>query len=365
MIEHVLTMRTLPLFALLGLVACSSSSSTGGNSSQGAGGSTTTSSHTSTSATGAGGNGSSTTGSTASTSGGTGGAGTGGAATGGAGTGGMPFTPGQPITAPAGQWTWVPFGNAFCANGTTTGIGVNMSSTPDARVLFYFEGGGACWNDFTCYTIMTASYFTTGYGESDFAAESADTTYLALPGGFFDRTAAANPFKDYNYVYVPYCTGDIHGGDNIMKYTSAHVAHHVGFKNVTAYLERLVPTFPNADRVIIAGQQRRRLRRGVQLVADAAGVGAARRGSTCSTTRARPCLRTSRPRAWARRPSGARGTSRPRCPPAAPSARRASPACSGSTSSSSRRTGSRCSPTSRTRCSPASSGSRRQRSSRA
>ncbi len=244
-------MRTLSLFALLGLVACSSASSSGGNTSQGAGGSTS-SSHTSTSATsssgpsGTGGTGSSTTSSAAGT-------GTGGAGTTGAGTGGMPFTPGQPITAPAEQWTWVPFDDAFCANGKSTGIGVNLSSTPNARVLFYFEGGGACWSDITCYTLMTASYFTSGYGEAEFQAESSDNTYLAMPGGFFDRTAASNPFKDYNYIYVPYCTGDVHAGDNLMKYTSTHVAHHVGYRNVTAYLDRIVPTFPSTDRVIIAG----------------------------------------------------------------------------------------------------------------
>ena len=229
----------LPLFALLGLAACSSSSATGGNSSQGAGGST---SHTTSSATG-----SSKSDASASTSTGTGGAGAGGA-----GTGGSSFMPGEPITAPAGEWTWVPFDNAFCGNGTTTGIGINPSSTPNARLLFYFEGGGACWNELFCYTLMTASYFTTGYGESDFMTEASDTTYLALPGGYFDRTAAGNPFKDYSYVYVPYCTGDIHAGNNVMTYGS-NKAHFVGFKNVEAYLERIVPTFASTDRVIIAG----------------------------------------------------------------------------------------------------------------
>jgi len=191
------------------------------------------------------------------TTGGTGGGattGTGGATTTTSGTGGTPFVPGKPITATASQWTWVPFDNAFCANGSTTGIGVNLSST-SSRVLLYLEGGGACWSDITCYTLMTASNFISGYGESNFTAESTDASYLALPGGFFDRTAAANPFKDYSYVYVPYCTGDIHAGNNVEMYPSgpAAGAMHVGFKNMTAYLERVVPTFPSADRVILAG----------------------------------------------------------------------------------------------------------------
>jgi hypothetical protein len=161
------------------------------------------------------------------------------------------FAPGAPITATPGQWTWVPFPNAVCGNGSATGLGVNLSSTA-TRVLIYLEGGGACWSEETCYTVGTAQYFTTGYGESDFTSESTDTTYLAAPGGFFDRTAAANPFKDYSYVYIPYCTGDIFGGAAIASMGS-HTGHFAGYTDMTAYLERIVPTFPSVDRVILAG----------------------------------------------------------------------------------------------------------------
>jgi hypothetical protein len=138
--------------------------------------------------------------------------------------------------------------------GSTTGIGINRSSK-SSRVLLYLEGGGACWSDVTCYTLMTASYVTSGYGAGDFAKESTDTTYLAEPGGFFDRTAAANPLKDYSWVYVPYCTGDIHAGNNVAHYPSGPSAGtmHVGYENMDAFLKRIVPTFPNADRVYIAG----------------------------------------------------------------------------------------------------------------
>jgi hypothetical protein len=157
---------------------------------------------------------------------------------------------GPPITATANTWTWVPFPDSACANGTATGIGVNLTGTPSSRVLIYLEGGGACWDDLTCYTLMTATNFTTGYGETNFTADS--LSELAVPGGFFDRTASANPFQDYSYVYVPYCTGDVHAGNNVAKYTSG-TAHFVGYENIGAYLARLVPTFPDAGRIILAG----------------------------------------------------------------------------------------------------------------
>jgi len=154
------------------------------------------------------------------------------------------------ISADAETWTWIPFDDAKCGDGSSVGLGVNLTSKSD-RVLIYLEGGGACWSEFYCYFLQTATNFT-GYSESDFVADTADTTSLAKPGGFFDRSAAENPFKDYSYVYVPYCTGDAHSGDNIATY-GAHTAYHVGFRNMTIFLKRLADTFPQAGRIVLAG----------------------------------------------------------------------------------------------------------------
>ena len=221
------------MVASLGLVACSSSDSP-----------TTTS-------TGTGGDGTATSGTMGAGGAGTGGDGAGGAGTSTASTGtgstGGSAPMGDPIVAPEEQWTWIPFDNAFCGNGSTTGIGVSLSKK-SSRVLIYMEGGGACWSELTCNTLKTASNFGSGYGEASFKSTAANQ----LGASFFSRTAADNPFKDYSMVYVPYCTGDIHGGDNTVMY-GGKPAKHVGSRNVAAYLERLVPTFPGADRVILSG----------------------------------------------------------------------------------------------------------------
>lgn len=163
------------------------------------------------------------------------------------------FEPG--ITAPAETWTWVPFSNARCGDGSTAGIGVNFTSASD-RLLIYLQGGGACWDYATCYLFDTATNFTGGYSELDFEADVADDTGIALPGGFFDRTAAANPFRDYSYVFVPYCTGDTHAGSNVtqLKFlTSTKTAYFVGYANLRAYLDRLSATFTAPGRVVLAG----------------------------------------------------------------------------------------------------------------
>ena len=154
---------------------------------------------------------------------------------------------GDPLEAPNEVWTWVGFDDAFCANGTTTGIGVNLTDRGD-NALIYMEGGGACWDNFTCYVLQTAANIQSGYGESDFATTSQGLDSAAL----FDRNNPANPFRDYSYIYIPYCTGDVHAGNNVTDYNGRETMH-VGYNNTTAYLDRIAATFPEADRIVLSG----------------------------------------------------------------------------------------------------------------
>src|SRR5262245_37715913 len=77
-----------------------------------------------------------------------------------------------PIGAPEFAWTWIPFENSTCANGASTGIGVNLSSLSN-RVAIFLAGGGACWDELTCYTLDTAAFIESGFGETEFAAAQA------------------------------------------------------------------------------------------------------------------------------------------------------------------------------------------------
>jgi len=178
--------------------------------------------------------------------GGQGGAGGQGGGMGGSGGGSSEIPIGDPIEAPPNQWTWVPFDNAFCGNGSPTGIGVNISDK-SSRLVIFLTGGGACWNYPTCYQLKIAANLD-GYDETKFQGDAGGT----LSGSLFDRTDPDNPMKDDSYVFVPYCTGDVHSGDKIADYNGV-ATHHVGFKNITAFMSRILPTFPNVDRVLLAG----------------------------------------------------------------------------------------------------------------
>jgi hypothetical protein len=68
-------------------------------------------------------------------------------------------------------------------------------------------------------------------------------------GSVFDRSAPANPFRDWSYVFVPYCTGDFHSGDVHASYG----VDHAGYANVTAYLHQIVPTWCTPDQVVLTG----------------------------------------------------------------------------------------------------------------
>jgi Pectinacetylesterase len=167
------------------------------------------------------------------------------------GSGGGDVDAGAPIVAPNETWTWVDVPGAVCADGSPTGIGVNLTNRSDDVVLF-LEGGGACWDGTSCWgTTQTAFYITTGYGKAEFATDPQISAMYVL-----NRADADNPFADKNIVYVPYCTGDSFAGDNveILGYLGTdHATHFVGYRNLGLYLQRMLATFPRAKRVWLMG----------------------------------------------------------------------------------------------------------------
>ena len=69
-----------------------------------------------------------------------------------------------------------------------------------------------------------------------------DATDRAGPtAGLFDRSNAKNPVKDWNFVYVPYCTGDVFGGTKPNGSVSGVTGTQkfVGYLNTQAFLQRM------------------------------------------------------------------------------------------------------------------------------
>jgi hypothetical protein len=161
---------------------------------------------------------------------------------------------GDPIQAKPNQWQWIDFPNTFCADGSPTGLGVNLS--PNAtRALIYFEGGGACWDYASCTGLIETSFHLNGFDEGDFNSLLIDVYKNML---LYDRNEPKNPFSDAHYVFVPYCTGDVFSGDNVTEVKgllpwNKETMHFKGAHNVAEYLKRLAPTFAELDEVYLAG----------------------------------------------------------------------------------------------------------------
>ncbi|MFO0578524.1 MAG: pectin acetylesterase-family hydrolase [Polyangia bacterium] len=169
----------------------------------------------------------------------------------GGGDAGTSPAPAMPITAPAGTWTFVDIAGSVCDDGTPTGIAISPSPTagPGGNLLIYFVGGGACWDYLTCALLNTSTHGP--FGQAQF-----DALKGKLGGTVLDRTVANNPFADYHMVVVPYCTGDLHAGDNVATYQGnggTRVIHHKGYANVQAFLPRVQATWPQPSKLVLTG----------------------------------------------------------------------------------------------------------------
>ena len=116
----------------------------------------------------------------------------------------------------------------------------------------------------------------------------------AYSPGIFDFTNAANPFKDWNSVYVPYCTGDVHFGtadkvDHPERRPASRRCPTAVRRplNMQQFIARIVPTFPNVTQVVLTGASAGGFGAGAQL-RHGAGLVRPTYPSSCSTTPGRP-----------------------------------------------------------------------------
>jgi len=129
------------------------------------------------------------------------------------------------------------------------------------NLVVFFDGGGGCWES------MNAIYYPTCSPEVD---ETVDD--LESAGGIFDTDNPANPFKNWSFVAIPYCTGDTHWGskdhpypDYLDKYpgTDFVTLHHRGFDNFLVVL-KWITEHPGSLPKIKSQRPGRRRQRGSQ-----------------------------------------------------------------------------------------------------
>ena len=149
----------------------------------------------------------------------------------------------EPTDAPVVTPTWETVdapSDCMCADGSAFHFYLREASP--TKVLFYLEGGGACFSGDMCKP-----------GSGTYSETISPISKLEDSPGIFDFDNPENPFADYSVVYVPYCTGDVHAGNITKDYGNGVVTQHKGFVNASNALDTMIKRFPNTTQLVVAG----------------------------------------------------------------------------------------------------------------
>eukprot|EP01013_Petalomonas_cantuscygni_P038168 TRINITY_DN69211_c0_g1_i1.p2 TRINITY_DN69211_c0_g1~~TRINITY_DN69211_c0_g1_i1.p2 ORF type:complete len:353 (+),score=54.38 TRINITY_DN69211_c0_g1_i1:41-1099(+) len=135
------------------------------------------------------------------------------------------------------EWQWIPMNGSRCIDGSQTGVYIKGANNLSSRnVAIYLEGGGACFNAFTCDTCRKEPH------------PSAPNV-----AGQFDNDDTRNPYATYTWIWVPYCTGDVHLGQ-YEEYFERSTRHFAGRINMQLIMARVKATWPTLDRIVLTGE---------------------------------------------------------------------------------------------------------------
>lgn len=187
-------------------------------------------------------------------------------ATGGGGAGGAGGENGVPY--PTGEWVkFEPLG-ASCSDGSPYAYYVWFSETESQDLMFYFMGGGACWDFDGCSGEGGIRGAANPHGLPDDYANQ--HLFFEVAGGeipvgvdlvypLLNANPEVSPMADWNKVFVPYCTADVYAGATTAIYADPggelpdNEFHHFGHLNVLAMIDDLNSIFPKVDSMFAGG----------------------------------------------------------------------------------------------------------------
>ncbi|HYI00103.1 pectin acetylesterase-family hydrolase [Hyalangium sp.] len=159
-------------------------------------------------------------------------------------------------------WQKVELPGTVCGNGSQYKFFIRRTSSPN--LLFLFEGGGACWDYDTCsgragvLGAANPNGITNDY-MTQFTAKYVSPIVNGADPGLPLRSKTDLVTKDWNIVYMPYCTGDVHVGNNTATYTDQTGANpplvwrHNGYANTIAAANYARTQFPSVQKLLVTG----------------------------------------------------------------------------------------------------------------
>lgn len=134
-----------------------------------------------------------------------------------------------------------------CAFDTPFAFFSRQIENPDG-VALYFQAGGACWSAASCIQDSVLPVFDQTVTPAEFRSY----------GGIFDFENPENPLRNYDMVFIPLCTGDVHIGAARVRYQDVGnlldmTVHHNGAANTLSVLNWFYANYPDADNILVMG----------------------------------------------------------------------------------------------------------------
>ena len=161
-----------------------------------------------------------------------------------------------------GDWIMYEPEGATCSNGSQYRFFVEFSDNSD-NVIIFFEGGGACWDYESCSNrSVRSSANRNGIPEthvSDYVTISGFSIPINNVHPVLRSDPSVTPTHDWNKVFVPYCTGDVHSGARNVVYSDPMGVEpelsfrHQGRANVLAVLDTIEDLFISVPKLMVGG----------------------------------------------------------------------------------------------------------------
>jgi hypothetical protein len=162
------------------------------------------------------------------------------------------------------KWQRVELPGTTCSDGSQYKFWVHDNAISTNLVVLY-EGGGACWDHGTCsgqrghLGAANPDGIPNNYIYQTKAKYVSPLVNGADPGLPLIRNKNNIVTKGWDVAYMPYCTGDVHIGNNVATYVDPTGTQppfnyqHTGYNNSTKALDFLAEQFPNINKMLITG----------------------------------------------------------------------------------------------------------------
>lgn len=147
---------------------------------------------------------------------------------------------------------YAPLGQPRCGDGSNysfmfAGPGKQPEQPGGEKIYIELIGGGACWDALTCglqsFFLSIPDFYDTLVGTRCDDSEVGE--YILC-----SKTIGGTDFSEYNTIVIPYCTQDVHLGDEPQ---TSYGVQAVGAHNIYRTLQWMFDNFPDPANIFITG----------------------------------------------------------------------------------------------------------------